>query len=334
MLIGLERLNFAVIGLGVMGKRRVKTILESKSANLSAVYDIDRKLAERFAKMNNCRWATELDEIFRDHSIDVVIVSVPNKFHSSIVISALESGKHVLCEKPMATYPEEASAMVRAAEAQKLFLKVGSNHRYFPNVMKAKELIKSGTLGRPIVFRGWIGHDGSKFGSEWFKNYDIVGGGTLLDNGCHIIDIARMLIGEPKYCFGETDNLLRDDIKPAEDYASVIYRTVNGGLISLNCSWIEWYGYLYFEVFGEKGFVIVDARYGNRLTWGLKGAECLEISDFTNKPQQSYNIELDLFIDAIRNGHEPEPSGHDGARVVEMIHAAYMSSKTGVRVKL
>lgn len=330
----MDRLNFAVIGLGVMGKRRAKTITESHNANLKWVYDIDKNLAERMASEYRCKCTPDMKDILQDNTIDVIVVSVPNKHHASIAIPALEHGKHVLCEKPMAISPDEAHRMVQVAKTHNVFLKVGSNHRYFPNVIKAKELINSGIIGRPVVFRGWIGHDGSKFGSEWFKNYDIVGGGTLLDNGCHIIDIARMLLGEVKQCFAETDNLIKKDIKPAEDYASVVYRTAQGGIISLNCSWFEWYGYLYFEVFGDKGFVIVDARYGNRLSWGLKGEDSLQIFDFTNKPQQSYGIELERFIESIRSGLEPEPSGKDGARVVDMIHAAYKSSASGTRIDL
>lgn len=330
----MDRIRLAVIGLGVMGQRRIETLIHNKSAELVVVSDIDETRAVSTGKKFGCEYSTDILGTVSRNDVDAVVVSVPNKFHASISVEALKKGKHVFCEKPMASTVDEAETMTSAARSSGVFLKVGSNHRYFPNVVKAGELVQAGTIGAPLVFRGWIGHDGSKFGSEWFKNYEIVGGGTLLDNGCHILDISRMLMGEVDSCVAEVDNLLRQDIKPAEDYASVIYRTKKNGVISVSSSWIEWYGYLYFELFGDKGFIIVDARYGNKLIWGERNSENVVTIDYTNKPQQSYRLETEHFLDCLREGVQPQPSGLDGMRIVEMIHAAYESSSSGSRVSL
>jgi len=330
----MDRIRFAVVGLGVMGQRRIETIIQNKAAELVGVYDIDKSRSVRTSERSGCEYSTDLNDLLSRGDIDVVVVSVPNKFHSSISLAAMKAGKHVLCEKPMAITPVEAEEMVSAAEANGVYLKVGTNHRYFPNVLKAKETVESGKIGHPLVFRGWIGHDGSKFGAEWYKSYEIAGGGTLLDNGCHILDISRMMLGDVKSCIAEVDNLIRHDIRPAEDYASVIYRTANNGMISINCSWIEWYGYLYFEVYGDEGFMIIDARYGNRILTGKRGTDSVEIVDYTNRPQQSFKLELEHLIDSLRRGVQPDATGFDGMRVIQMIHAAYESSSLGRRVTL
>lgn len=334
VLYTMKQVRVAIVGLGVMGQRRAESVVNNKSAKLVVVGDVDRVRAESTGKKFSCEYSSDIEKVVTRDDIDAVIVSVPNKFHAAVSIPALLKGKHVFCEKPMASTPEEARKMVDSAKSSGSFLKVGSNHRFFPNVLKAREIVESGAIGKPLVFRGWIGHDGSKFGAEWFKNYDMVGGGTLLDNGCHVLDISRMLLGEADSCIAEVDNLAKQDIKPAEDYASAIYRTKHKGVININCSWIEWYGYLYFEVYGDQGFLIADARYGNKLVWGKKGDDVVQTIDFTNKPQQSYRLEMDHFIDSILNNKQPQPSGFDGMRVVEMIHAAYSSAKGGRRVTL
>jgi UDP-N-acetylglucosamine 3-dehydrogenase len=330
----LDRIRFAAVGLGVMGQRRLEVLSQNAASQIVIVCDVDRSRAETTGKKYACNFSTHAEEAIARNDVDCVVISVPNKFHSSISISALQRGKHVFCEKPMANTSREAVDMVDAARANGVFLKVGSNHRFFPNVLKARSLVETGAIGKPVVFRGWIGHDGSKFGSAWFKDYELTGGGTLIDNGCHILDISRMLLGEAESCVAEVDNLLKHDIKPAEDYASVIYKTKNNGMISINCSWLEWYGYLYFEVYGDQGFLIADARYGNKLVWGKRDEDNVETFDYTNKPQQSYKLEMEHLVESLRKGIQPEPSGYDGMRVVQMIHAAYESSSTGRRTKV
>lgn len=317
-----------------MGQRRLEVLSTNSSAHIVTVCDLDPSKAETTGRNYSCDFSTDTERTLSRNDVDCIIISIPNKFHASVAISALSKGKHVFCEKPMANTPIEAVNMVDAANKYGLFLKVGSNHRFFPNVLKARSLVESGAIGRPLVFRGWIGHDGSKFGAAWFKDYELAGGGTLIDNGCHILDISRMLLGEAESCVAEVDNLLKQDIKPAEDYASVIYRTHSNGVININCSWIEWYGYLYFEIYGDKGFLIADARYGNKLLWGKKNEDNVETFDYTNKPQQSYKLEMQHLVDSLCKGIQPEPSGYDGMRVVQMIHAAYESASNGRRIRV
>lgn len=330
----MDKIRVASVGLGVMGQRRLDVLSQNQDVAIVSVCDIDRKRAENTAKKFSCDFSEDLEQTISRNDVDCVVISVPNKFHADVSISAMKHRKHVFCEKPMANTPKEAVDMVDAAKENGVFLKVGSNHRFFPNVLKARELVESGMIGKPLIFRGWIGHDGSKFGAAWFKDYELTGGGTLIDNGCHILDISRMLLGEAESCVAEVDNLVKQDIKPAEDYASAVYRTRNNGVISINCSWLEWYGYLYFEVYGDAGFLIADARYGNKLVWGKKDQDNVQTFDYTNKPQQSYKLEMAHLIDCIRKGIQPEPSGYDGMRVVQMIHAAYESSTNGRRTRV
>ena len=328
-----RKLGIAVIGLGTMGLRRIESIQQNPNARVVSVCDSVPRRAESTGAKLNCFYSTEPAKAVDRSSVDCILVCTPNRSHKQIACQSLSLGKHVFCEKPMATSVVEAEEMVRAAKRAGVFLKVGSNHRFFPNVTKCRDMIGTGLIGEPLVFRGWIGHGGSKFGSDWFLDPRVSGGGTLIDNGCHILDISRWLMGEVVDCFAVVENL-NDRTGGPEDYAAVTYRCRSKRIISISSSWIEWYGYLYFEVFGREGFVIVDARSGTRLLYGKRDQDHVMTYDYTNLAPQSYRLEMEAFIDGIRAGREPLPNGDDGLRVIRMIHAAYGSSKTGRQIEV
>src|SRR5690606_24102654 len=112
--------------------------------------------------------------------VDVVVVSVPNRDHHPVALAAIEAGKHVLGEKPLARTSQEAAALVDAARARGVRIKTGSNHRHFPSVRKARELVDAGAIGEPLQFNGRIGNDGERIRGRWFWDPELAGGGTLL----------------------------------------------------------------------------------------------------------------------------------------------------------
>lgn len=324
-------LNIAVIGLGTMGQRRIDSLRTFKDVTIVYVCDAIEDRAKITAEKIGCRHTTDYLKIIETKDIGCVFVCLPNKYHKHVVVAALKSGKHVFCEKPLASTIDDAEEIVNRSRQTSTFLKVGSNHRFFPNVVKAREIVENGGIGKPLVFRGWIGHDGSRFGGQWFTKKEIAGGGTLIDNGCHLLDISRWLMGDARDCFATVENLyyIGND---TEDYASVSYTTKRGGIISIDCSWLEWYGYMYYEAYGDKGFIIVDSRYGNKLLHGRRGDDHIITYDYSNLPPQSYRLEMQYFINSVMRGEQPEPSGQDGYQIMRMIFAAYKSAQSGRRV--
>ena len=261
-----------------------------------------------------------------------MIVATPNNSHASISIAALQNKKHVWCEKPLAIDLKEASEMIKAASNNKVFLKTGSNLRYFPNVQKGIEILKSNALGDILFLRGWIGNSW-EYLSSWHFNKKIAGGGTLLDNGFHIIDLTVLFLGKIKECIGHVDTL-SSLTKNLEDNAFAILSSSDGRIALLQSSWTEWSGYMYMEVYGEDGYVCIDNRGPVSKTVLVKNDGYRETFDYSNEKIQSYELELKDYIQSIMNNLQPHASGLEGMEVLRIIHGIYKSSKIGQKITL
>lgn len=320
--------SFAVVGVGWFGNKRISALTRISSAEIKWIVDINADRAKQVANEVGSEYTTDIDVALSDAEIDCVLICVPNKYHTETAIRALRSGKHVLCEKPLARNSNEAEMIVRIAKESKSFLKVGSNHRYFANVMKGIELIQKGNIGDPMYLRGSIGHNGELLKERWFWNHDIAGGGTFLDNGCHLLDIARVIFGDFNKCIGVV-NTYYWPVKPLEDNGFGLYCDENGRTALVQSSWTEWDGYMYFEVYGTEGYVIVDSRRANRTLLGRKDRSDVELFDFSSYPANSHELELRAFIESIDQNTQPLPDGNDGLRIIQMVEALYRSSEQG-----
>ena len=327
----MKELGFGVVGLGVMGQRRISVLQKLQGVVIRAVCDTDPAKVRVMGKELGCRYFEQYRDMLNE-DIDCVVVCLPNYLHYDASISFLRAGKNVMCEKPLAIAPSQAWDMVRTAKAHGVYLKTAANHRYMPNIVKAHEIVSSGGIGRPLFFRGFIGHKGQRFSSNWFLNPQMSGGGTLMDNGCHLLDLSRWFVGDAVECMGYVATL-HLQIAPLEDNAFATIKTNNNAFVMISSSWTEWFGYLYFEIYGGEGFVIVDCRYGNRITYGRRYEDHVKAYDFTDLPQQSYRLEMSELVSNLREHKPLSPSGEDGAKALEMIHAIYESSRTGVSRK-
>ena len=326
-------MNFAVIGCGRMGKRRARTIHEHEDAELICVADAISTQAADAGKQFDCPFTDQVDEAVVRQDVDHVVICTPNKFHAEIATTAVENGKHVFCEKPLANTPTAAREMVKAASDNDVTLKVSGNLRYFDSVLKAKELVENGVIGDLHHIRGWIGNDGWQLSDSWFSNVDIIGGGTLLDNGAHLLDIYRWMMGEVENCVGFTSTL-HHDVEPLEDNALALFEFRNGTYGFLHSSWTEWDEYMYMEIYGADGYVRVDNRYPtSRVVQGDRtGVQ--RIYDYSQLPPKSYDREMDHYIQAVKRDLQPIPSGYDGLRAVQMAYGVFKSADTGERINL
>lgn len=317
-----KSIRFAVIGCGYFGLKRIETL--ASLGNLAGVVDSDEKRLKTIASRYNTPHATSIEQLTKSCDIDAAIVAVPNFLHASITEKALSCGLHVICEKPLAINAFEAERIVQAAKKYHRFVKTGSNHRFFPTVQKAYKLYTKGTIGDILHFNGSIGTNGAHTQESWFWEKHKSGGGTFIDNGCHLLDIARMFMGDFTSCIGYTSNVYWKKTR-VEDLGTGIFMTKNGRQATISSSWIQWRGYMYFELWGTKGYIIVDSREGDRVIWGKRDGSKPNTIDFTKLPKASYRDEILYFSHCIRTNQKPVPSVRDGYRVIQMIEGVYES---------
>ena len=246
-------MRFALIGLGGIGSVRKAAIEAATNCELSAAFDVDQSAFQTLP--NNIATFNSAEELLQSDSCDAVIISTPTQFHQSLAIKALENGKHVIVEKPMASTLDGAKAMQAAAAKYNKVLTLGFNHRYFQAIKDIHQAIQNGEIGELKYVKGFAGHTGlSEFKAKWMYDKDIMGGGTLMDNGIHTLDLICYLMNDDvQYVSG----MIRMDtwqLDRSEDNAFVHLKTKKGIMGSLHSSWTEWKGYhFYVEAYGDKG---------------------------------------------------------------------------------
>ncbi|MFV2044695.1 MAG: Gfo/Idh/MocA family protein [Anaerolineales bacterium] len=329
-----KRLSVAVVGCGYFGGKRIQACGKiPDEIDLRAVMDADGSRAAQAGAAAGVPHFTDLDALLNETEIDAIILAVPNNMHGPMSVQALEAGKHVLCEKPLATRPSEAERIVDAVERCGKFVKTASNHRFFPTVTKAYELYTSGRIGEILSFRGAIGNDGGLTHDSWFWKKDVAGGGTFIDNACHLLDIARMFMGDFSMCLGQVANLYWKQAE-VEDYATGIFVTEEGRQALITSSWTQWTGYFYFELWGDAGYIFVDSRGADKVTVGDNHKGVVRTYDFGRYPITSHQDELSYFAKSITMGEQPVPSAADGLEVIKMIDGVYRSTAEKTWVNL
>ena len=318
-------LNFSVIGVGSFGIKRAKAIQESNNANLVSICDVNLENANKAKNILKVEVQT-FDKILKEDNIHVICICTPNKFHLPIIKEALNSGKHVFCEKPLCRDLKEAETIYDLSKKSKTIFQMGSNHRYFESVMYAKKLVNNNEIGDVLSFTGRIGHDGERLKNSWFWNKELSGGGTLLDNGCHLLELSRYFMGDFTSGGGSISNSYWKNIS-VEDTANGFFQTKDGKTASIFCSWRLLSGYFFFELNGTNGYINVDGRFdthgGDKIFWYNKNTDKILSKDFSKIKPQSYKLEIEKLIDTIMNKKTPSPSAKDGLEVMRMIDFIY-----------
>ena len=318
-------MNFAVIGLGSFGIKRASAVNDSKQAKLKYIYDVDGENAKKASEKLGVS-IKNYDEILNDKEIEVICVCTPNKFHKEIIIDSLKKGKHVFCEKPYVRNVSEAKEILNFTKKSKGILQLASNHRFFESVIYARKLVDEGTIGKVLSFNGRIGHNGERLKDSWFWKKEISGGGTLLDNGCHLLDLSRLFVGNFTSGKGLTSNVFWKNIE-VEDTASGIFKTNDDRTATIYCSWRLFSGYFFFEINGSDGYINVDGRFdthgGDKIYWSNNKEKKLHSKDFSHIKPNSYLLEIESFISNIKNNNNISPSAEDGLEIMKMIEFIY-----------
>jgi len=334
-------IRIGIVGAGLIGRKRAEAIASlSTDLKVDLVSDIDAEKAAELSRFCGAVSCVDWRELTRRDDIDGVIVATPNKFIREIAISALEHGKHVLCEKPLGRNAGEAEAIWSKAKERGLILKTGFNHRFHPAVRTAKKIVVDGGIGKIYLMRAVYGHGGRPgYEREWRASRDLCGGGELLDQGVHVIDLFRWFLGEFDEVFGKVETFYWD--MEVEDNAFAMLRTRSAQVATMHTSWTQWKNKFLLEIIGEKGYLVVDGLGGSygteRLVIGKRkvsgGAPDEEIIEFPG-PDISWREELKEFASAIMENREPIGSGYDGLMANRLVGAVYESARRNAPVRL
>ena len=327
-------LGVAIVGCGLIGRKRAAAL---PGARLVACADLDPERAQALAASVKPaaaavpRWQ---DAVTRA-DVDLVVVATTNDALAAVTLAAIEAGKHVIVEKPAARSVAELEPLIAAARARQRCVRVGFNHRYHPALQKAREIVDSGALGPLMFIRGRYGHGGRVgYDTEWRANPARSGGGELIDQGVHLIDLSRWFLG----AFTTIDGFAATYYwnMPVDDNAFLTLRTAAGTCAFLHVSCSEWKNLFSIEIYGREGKLALDGLGGSygveRITWyrmlpemGPPETTAWEYP----RGDRSWALEFAAFLDDIRAGREPNPGLAEARAVMEVVEVIYRRSGYG-----
>lgn len=248
-------LRFGLIGCGDIGRLRAVAVGRTPGAQLTAVNDTDDGRARAVGGQFGAAVCGTWQELVQRQDVDAVIVSTPPMVHAEMAVAAVNAGKHVIVEKPLAVNVEEGRRMVDAADAAGRVLATGFNYRFYPAFVKARELLDSGIIGELDHIRSYGGYSATAHNQAWVHDAGVVGGGALRDIGIHLIDLTRDFLGEVDDVTGvATDRVWKYD--GCEDNGFAILRSPRGQVAFLHASWTEWRRYQFrVELYGTRGCI-------------------------------------------------------------------------------
>lgn len=326
-------MRIGLVGAGRQGWRRASALANTGDDSLAMVADQDLALAQRLANRFGGEATGRWEAVLERPDIEAVVVCTPPPLHAQISIAALERSKHVLCEKPTARSPEEARTVLAAAGRSRATFKAGFNHRHHPGIQQLKAWCDEGRLGALLLGRcryGMVGRPG--YGSEWRGRSELTGGGELMDQGLHVLDLFRWFLGD----FGAVTGMISRSYwreADVEDNAFALLRTAGGQVASLHVSWTQWRNLFSFEVIGTEGYGTVEGLGGSygteRAASGRRdfSAPFSETTVDFRGEDRSWEEEWREFGAAIRAGRQPLGSIEDAVAAIALAAAIYRADR-------
>ena len=319
-----------VVGCGLIGQKRAKAL--GTGGKLVACADIDINRAEALARTANAKAFRDWRELVWSPLVDVVIVATLHDSLAEITLIAAEAGKHVLVEKPAARSAAELVPVMAAAAKHGVKVHVGFNHRYHRSLLKAKEIVDSGELGELMFVRARYGH-GARLGyeKEWRSNPALSGGGELIDQGPHLIDLSRWFLGEMTEVQGFAHTYFWD--MPVDDNGFMLLKTAKKQAAFLHASCTEWKNLFSMEIYGRVGKLDLSGLGGSygleKITW-YKMLPEMGPPDTTSweypMGDDSWAVEIAEFFDDIRLNRAPAAGLADAAAALTIVETIYRES--------
>jgi predicted dehydrogenase len=323
--------SFAIIGCGLIGHKR---LLSLKPGQLAVICDVDSSRAEALAKIagENVRSTTNVADALADPAINAVVVATANASLAKITAAALRAGKAVLVEKPAAISVAEVDELISLSHEWGAPVRVGYNHRFHPAIRKARELVDSGAVGPMMFLRARYGHGGRVgYEREWRADPGISGGGELIDQGVHLIDLARWFLGEITRIEGHATTSYWD--MPVDDNAFLSLRTADNKTAWLHVSCTEWKNTFSFEIYGRSGKLHIEGLGGS---YGVERLSLYKMLPEMGPPEtiiweyprgdDSWSLEMEAFLEDIRLERTPVPGLKEARATMEVVEKIYRSS--------
>jgi len=340
-------INIGIIGAGSIARfRHLPEIKINPQAEIRAICDIVPHRAEEMAEKYNCQAFTDYQNMLQQTELDAIIVAATNTTHAVMTIAALEAGKHVLCEKPMATSLKDAAEMIETAQETGKKLMIAHNQRLEPAHQKAKEIIQSGKLGKVLTFTSIFGHPGSEYWAvegekTWFYRKEVAGLGVLGDLAIHKMDLLRWML-EDEYAlasaFIETLNKAypNGELIDVEDNAHCLLRTKKGALGTVIASWTYQKENNSTTIYCEKGVlqIYVDPAYSLVVHHDSQNSEYHKLGRKSTNVAQVKSGIIDAFVEAVVEDREVPITGMDGYKALEAVLACQQAGETGKIVEI
>ncbi|MEE4285769.1 MAG: Gfo/Idh/MocA family oxidoreductase [Mariniphaga sp.] len=352
--------NIAILGCGKVAHLHANAIQNLTNAKLAAVWSRSKKSADEFARQYETRAFESISEMVKTARIDLALICTPHPFHRDPAIEAAQAGANILVEKPLASTLEDADAIIEACKNSGVKLGVISQRRWYAPVMRVKKAIDAGKIGKPVFgtinMLGW--RDKNYYDAdEWRGTWNMEGGGVLVNQAPHQLDLLLWYMGEIDEVYGLWKNLNHPYIE-VEDTAVAVVKFKTGGIGNIIVSNSQKPGiYGKVHVHGENGASIGVQTDGGAMfvagmsnvleppvndLWTVPGEEKL-LSKWIKKDSELFNAidptvfymerQIEDFLEALETNREPMVTGEDGRRTVELFTAIYRSARDNKPVK-
>jgi predicted dehydrogenase len=319
-----------IVGCGLIGQKRAKAL--AQGGRLVACADLDATRAESLAQTSAAVVFRDWRELVWSPLVDVVIVATLHDSLAEITLTAAEARKHVLVEKPAARSAAELGPVIDAAAKHGVKVHVGFNHRYHRSLRKAKDLVDSGVLGELMFVRARYGH-GARVGydKEWRADPVLSGGGELIDQGPHLIDLSRWFLGEITEVQGFAHTYFWD--MPVDDNGFMLLKTAKKQTAFLHASCTEWKNLFSMEIYGKLGKLDLSGLGGSygveKITW-YRMLPKMGPPETTSweypMADDSWEVEVAEFFEDIRLEREPSVGLRDAQAALEVVESIYRES--------
>ena len=325
-------MKFVIVGCGLIGQKRARA-LRAAGHSLSVAVDFIEERAQALARQYpGASHSTDWRAAVATPSAEAVVVATTNEWLAPVTAAAAEAGKHVIVEKPAARTVREIDGVIAAASKAGVQVQVGFNHRYHPALQKARELCDSGVLGPLYFLRGRYGHGGRVgYDKEWRANPEISGGGELIDQGVHLIDLSRWFLGDFTRVEGHAKTYFWN--MPVDDNAFLSLRTGAEQTAWLQVSCSEWKNLFSLEIYGRDGKLDLQGLGGS---YGVERIAYYKMLPQMGPPEttiweypredNSWQLELTDFEQSIRSGKSAGPTLHDARAALQVVETIYQAT--------
>jgi predicted dehydrogenase len=343
----MSQIGYGIIGTGMIANIHARAIAEIPEARLAAVYDCVPERARAFAERHGTAAESDLESFLARTDVDAVTITTPSGVRADVAVPAARAGKHVLCEKPLEVTIERADRIIRACEESGVILGCVFQARTAANVRRIREALDAGRFGRLVLIDAqvpWFRTQEYYDSAAWRGTWKLDGGGTLMNQSIHIIDLMLYFAGVPRSVYAFTDTLTHTGIE-VEDTAVAAVRLASGALGTITASTCCAPGFpRRLEIAGERGSVVLE---DDRLTrWSFvdqsadddrayrAGLQSDHIAGGAGAPDaishEGHRRQIEDLTRAILEGRQPMVSGREARRAVELICGIYESARTGL----